>query len=101
MDEISSLNIRTPNSMKVVFVEPFEAFVRRKLDQLTAPDLGNTKALEAKIAALEEALRPLAECAIIGPGGDHLPDGGGARYFMTYGEIRRARRALGIEREST
>jgi hypothetical protein len=46
-----------------------------------------------RIKALEEALRPLAECEIIEPDVP-IPDDHGARYFMTYGEIRRARARL-------
>jgi hypothetical protein len=46
-----------------------------------------------RIKTLEEALRPLAECEITEP--DVLiPDDYGARYFITYGEIRRARALL-------
>ena len=46
-----------------------------------------------RIKALEEALRPLAECEITEP--DVLiPDDYGGRYFITYGEIRRARNLL-------
>ncbi len=48
--------------------------------------------------ALEEALGPLAECAIIGSDSgsrrDWNSDDYGARYFITYGEIRRARALL-------
>ena len=47
------------------------------------------------IKALEGALRPLAECVIIGSDSGSRrawnPDDHGARYFITYGEIRRAR----------
>jgi len=46
-----------------------------------------------RIKALEEALGPLAECEITEP--DVLiPDDYGGRYFITYGEIRRARNLL-------
>jgi hypothetical protein len=44
--------------------------------------------------ALAEALRPLDECAMIEPDSGPLPDDHGARYFITYGEIRRARARL-------
>lgn len=51
-----------------------------------------------RIKALEEALGPLAECAIIGSDSgsrrDWNSDDYGARYFITYGEIRRARALL-------
>ena len=46
-----------------------------------------------RIKTLEEALRPLAECEIIEPDVP-IPDDYGARYFITYGEIRRARALL-------
>jgi len=46
-----------------------------------------------RIKTLEEALRPLAECEIIEPDVP-IPDDHGARYFITYGEIRRARALL-------
>ena len=52
----------------------------------------------ARIKALEEALRPLDECAIIGSDSGSRrawnPDDHGARYFITYREIRRARALL-------
>jgi hypothetical protein len=51
-----------------------------------------------RIKALEEALRPLDECAIIGSDSGSRrawnPDDHGARYFITYREIRRARALL-------
>jgi hypothetical protein len=46
-----------------------------------------------RIKALEEALRSLAECEIIEPDVP-IPDDHGARYFITYGELRRARALL-------
>jgi hypothetical protein len=46
-----------------------------------------------RIKALEEALRPLAECEITEPDVP-IPDDYGGRYFITYGEIRRARNLL-------
>jgi hypothetical protein len=63
----------------------------------TRKEDGRPNALEAQIAELKEALRPLAECAMIGSGSGPLPDDYGARYFITYGEIRRARKALNRE----
>ena len=86
---------RIPSRIDLInaIVEPFEAFVRRKLDQLTDAKPDRTKALEAQIAELKEALRPLAECEIIEPDVP-IPDDHGARYFITYREIRRARARL-------
>ena len=46
-----------------------------------------------RIKALEEALRPLAECKITEPDVP-IPDDYGGRYFIAYGEIRRARNLL-------
>ena len=53
--------------------------------------------LRRKSAQLEGALKPLARCEIIEPD-VRIPDHHGARYFMTYGEIRRARAALAQQR---
>jgi len=46
-----------------------------------------------RIKALEEALGALAECEITEPDVP-IPDDYGGRYFITYGEIRRARNLL-------
>lgn len=51
------------------------------------------KELEARVAELKAALKPLSECEIPEES-DSLPDGYGCRYYVTFGEIRTARALL-------
>jgi len=56
-------------------------------------DAERIKELEARVAELEAALKPLAQCEIPGES-PRLPDDHGCRYYFTFGEIRRARAVL-------
>ena len=56
-------------------------------------DLAAVLARAARVAELEAALKPLAQCEIPGES-PRLPDDHGCRYYFSFGEIRRARAVL-------
>ncbi len=70
---MTPFKIRLPTSSRTFIVAPFEAFVRRKLDQLTDARPDRTKALESRIAVLESFLQRLRQWDQMNPPmtGDH------------------------------